>query len=109
MRMYDIHNNNQNKDTVKYELDKEIKSTKRESDRLLYLIVGYGSSGGSHKIKNYVIEYLDLYIKSGLIKDYIIGSDIDIFNSKYQAFKGREKLPENVKKERNPGAIIVLV
>ena len=109
MRMYDIHNNNQNKDTVKYELDKEIKSTKRESDRLLYLIVGYGSSGGSHKIKNYVIEYLNEYIKTGFVKDYIIGSDIDIFNPKYQQFKGREKLPENVKKERNPGVIIILV
>ena len=109
MRIYDIHNNSQNKDTVKYELDKEIKSTKREKDRLILFIVGYGSSGGSHKIKNYVIEYLDEYIKTGFIKDYIIGSDIDIFNPKYQKFKGRENIPENVKKEHNPGTILVLV
>ena len=109
MRNYDIHNNSQNKDSVKYELDKEIRSTKREKDRLLCLIVGYGSSGGSHKIKNYVIEYLDEYKECGFIKDYIIGSDIDIFNTKYQSFKGKEKIPENVKKEHNPGVIIVLV
>ena len=109
MRTYDIHNNNQNKDSVKYELDKEIRSTKREKDRLLCLIVGYGSTGGTHKIKNYVIEYLDEYKVTGFVKDYILGSDIDIFNLKYQSFKGKENMPEILKKERNSGIILVLV
>lgn len=109
MRTYDIHNDKQNKERVKYELDKEIRSTKREKDRLLCLITGYGSTGGSHKIRNYVIEYLDEYLIAGFVKDYIMGYDIDIFNPKYQAFKGKENIPEKLKKERNGGIILVLV
>jgi len=109
MRTVDIHNDNQNENRVRYDIDNEIAFAKREKDKLLCLIVGYGSSGKSHKVKNYAIMYLDELKEKKRIVDYILGNDIDIFNPKYQTFKGRENIPEDIKKSHNLGIIIVKV
>lgn len=109
MRTCDLHNDKQSYERVKYDLANEIRFAKREADKLLCIISGYGSTGGSHKIKNYLIELLDEYKAKNTIKDYILGDDIDIFNVKYQSFIGREKIPESIKKSHNKGIILVSV
>ena len=105
---YDIHNDKQGFDRIKYDLDIQIKFAKREKDRLLCLIVGYGSTGGTHKIKNNAIEILEEYKKNNRIKDYLLGDNLDIFNPLYQSFKGKDNIPSNLK-NINPGIIIILV
>ncbi len=109
MKTADIHSNSENYDTLVDKINIEIKFAKREKDKLLCLIVGYGSSGGSHKIKNNTIMILDELRKANKIKDYILGSDIDIFNIKYQSFIGHENIPEMYKNKANSGIIIVHV
>lgn len=105
MRSVDLHSDCENINTLKYKLEIEF-SFARKSDRLLCLIVGYGSKGGTHKIRNNVIELLEEY-KGKKIKDYILGNDIDIFNSKYHSFLGKDRIPEELKKTTNPGIILV--
>ena len=104
----DIHSNKETVAVALYDLDESIKLARREGDKLLALIVGYGNRGGSHKIKTAVIERLNEYASKGFIKGYIEGNHLDIFDSIYQSFKYRDRIPEAEKRKRNPGIIYII-
>lgn len=105
----DIHSNKETVMVALYDLKESIMLAKKDKDKLLCLIVGYGSKGKTHKIKTAVIEELNKYLESKFIKGYVFGSDIDIFNPSYQKFPYRDKIPDNDKRMRNPGAIYIAV
>lgn len=89
-------------------LDIFLKDVKRE-EKIVEVITGYGSTGGSSKIKNAVIKRLEEYKESNYIKDFICGDELDIFNPKYQNFKYLSLIPTEVKKIRNKGAIYIIL
>lgn len=89
-------------------LDIFLKDVKRE-EKIVEVITGYGSTGGSSKIKNAVIKRLEEYKKNNYIKDFICGDELDIFNPKYQNFKYLSLIPTEVKKIRNKGAIYIIL
>ena len=89
-------------------LDIFLKEVKR-SEKIVEVITGYGSTGGTSKIKNAVIVRLEELKTQKYIKDYICGNELDIFNLKYQTFKYRDLIPENVKKIQNSGAIYIVL
>ncbi len=103
----DIHYGMPTVDTALYQLDLAIKAAKNSKDKLLEVIVGHGSTGGTHKIKTATVNKLDEYKDKKIIKDYIIGNEIDIFNIKYQNFMGKEYIPESEKIKRNKGSIFI--
>ena len=85
-----------------------LKEAKR-SEKIVEVITGYGSTGGSSKIKNAVIKRLDELKDNKYIKDYICGNELDIFNSKYQNFKYISLIPDSIKRIRNSGAIYIVL
>lgn len=85
-----------------------LKDVKR-SEKIVEVITGYGSSGGSSKIKNAVITRLEELKESNYIKDFICGNELDIFNKKYQDFKYKILLPKEVKRIQNKGAIYIVL
>ena len=85
-----------------------LKEVKR-SEKIVEVITGYGSTGGSSKIKNAVIKRLDELKDNKYIKDYICGNELDIFNSKYQNFKYLSLIPDSIKRIRNSGAIYIVL
>lgn len=85
-----------------------LKDSKR-SEKIVEVITGYGSSGGTSKIRSASLELLEELKKSKFIKDYICGNELDIFNSKYQTFQYKSLISEDIKKRRNPGAIYVIL
>ena len=89
-------------------LDIFLKDVKRE-EKIVEVITGYGSTGGSSKIKNAVIKRLEEYKENNYIKDFICGDELDIFNPKYQNFKYLSLIPTEVKKTRNKGAIYIIL
>lgn len=91
------------------ELDITIKLCKKQKDKICGLIVGYGSSNKSHKIKSSFIEILEEKKNKKIIKDYICGEDLDIFSSKYLNFKFRYLIPESEKKIKNKGIIYIIL
>lgn len=101
----DIHSNHETVGDAISMLDGAIKLGRKEKDKIVCLIVGYGSKGTAHKIRSAVLEKLIEYKEKRFIKDYICGSDLDIFNLNYQKFIGKEKIGEEEKKKKNPGAI----
>ena len=85
-----------------------LKEVKR-NEKIVEVITGYGSTGGTSKIKNAVIERLEELKTQKFIKDYICGNELDIFNKKYQNFKYRSLITENVKRMQNSGAIYIVL
>ena len=81
----------------------------KTSEKIVEVITGYGSSGGTSKIKNEALKLLEKMKEVGYVKDYICGNEIDIFNCKYQNFKYKTLIGEDIKKRRNPGAIYVIL
>ena len=106
MYKLDIHSNKETVDQALYQLDVAIKLAKKEKDKILELVVGYGSSGGTHKIRTSVIEKLDEYKKKKKIKGYISGSDID-FGAKHIEFLKIAPEFYNLEKSANKGVIYV--
>ena len=105
----DLHYAGASTNSAISELETTIKLARKSKEKVICLIVGYGSSGGSHKIKTAVLECLDMLKSKNQIKEFICGSDIDMFNFKYLNMKYKELIPDVVKKRKNPGEIIVII
>ena len=105
----DLHLKKETISTALYNLKEQIKLARATKEKIICFIVGYGSTGGSHKIRNAVLEQLKELKDKNQIKDYILGSNIDIFNEKFQNLKGKELLDEDYKKRKNPGEVIVIL
>ena len=105
----DLHYTGASVNSAISELDQSIKLARNSKDRVLCLIVGYGSSGGSHKIKTAILEALNEKKNKNQVKEFIVGSDLDIFNISYQKMKFKNLIPDEVKRRRNPGEIIVIL
>ena len=108
MRSRDIHYGMPTVDNALDHLDLFLKEVKR-SEKIVEVITGYGSTGGSSKIKNAVLRRLEEYKEKKYIKDFICGDELDIFNKKYQNFKYLSLIPNEVKRIQNKGAIYIIL
>lgn len=102
----DIHSNKETINDALYALDIALKDAKRDPDRILCLITGYGSKGGTHKIQTNILLKLEEYLKINKIKAYILGSDID-YGTKYIEFLKMAPKFYNVEKQVNKGVIYI--
>ena len=105
----DIHSNKETIIQALYELDNSLFLAKRSKEKILCLIIGYGSKGKTHKIHTAIIEKLEEYKKTNKIKDFILGNKLDIFDLEYQKFKNKEYIPEEEKKKKNPGCVYIAI
>lgn len=109
MYTVDLHLKNETVNHALYQLEQSIRLMRKTHEHVGCFIVGYGSTGGSHKIKTAVLNALEEKKQKNEIKGYIIGSEIDIFNPKYQQLKGKEWIDEVSKRRKNPGEVIVIL
>lgn len=105
----DIHSNLESVDTAIYDLKQTIVLARKSKDKVLCIIVGYGSTGKTHKIQRHVLEALEILKQQNQIKEYIRGNELDIFNVNYQKLKYGHLIPEKEKRIKNPGAIYIIV
>ena len=108
MRSRDIHYGKPTVINAIEHLELFLKEVKR-SESIVEVITGYGSTSGNCKIKNAVIKRLDELKEVNYIKDFICGNELDIFNVKYQNFKYKMLLTEEVKRSKNPGAVYIIL
>lgn len=85
-----------------------LKSVKNK-EKIVEVITGYGSSGGTHKIKTAVEEYLLNLKEKHYIKDYIWGNELDLFNPKYLNFKYKDLIPNSEKIKLNKGSVYIIL
>ncbi len=108
MYTVDIHKYNENSNSAIEELKIAISFGKREPDHCVKVIVGYGSSGGTHIIKTHVLAYLEEKKGHG-IKDYILSSDLHDYTPKFFTFKYSHLIPDSEKRVGNSGVIYIIV
>ena len=108
MYTIDIHYDGATTNSTRYNIEQAISIARRDKDKLLCLIVGRGK-GGTHKIKTEAQNILLEFKCQNKIKDYILGSDLDLFSPVYLKFKYRDKIPDLEKKKMNSGAIYVIL
>ncbi len=109
MYTVDLHQKFETVQTAESNLLVQIKLARKTKEKALCLIVGYGSSGGTHKIRTAILQALEDLSEKHQIKDFIIGSDLDIFNPKYQTLKGKEWIEKDCLRRKNKGEIIVIL
>lgn len=109
MFLADIHSNKEKVVDAKELLDNYISLARHDKDKILCLIVGYGSKTNKHKIKTAILEKLEEYYLAKKIKGYIIGNELDIFNEKYQKLYNNHRIPDSEKREKNPGKVYIIL
>jgi hypothetical protein len=96
MYTVDIHYNGATRLSARYNIDQSIIIARRQPDKLLCLIVGR-SNGGTHKIKTETLNILEEYKNQNKIRDYICGSDLELFSSVFINFKYKDRIPTYLK------------
>lgn len=81
----------------------------KKKEKIVEVITGYGSTGGTHKIKTATLNFLEEKKEEGYIKDFIWGNELDIFNQKYQTFKYKELIPDICKRQLNAGSVYIIL
>ena len=107
MYTVDLHQKDATVSSAIENMKQSLKLCRHTKEKVVCFIVGYGSTGGTHKIKTAILEELDKLMQAHQIKGFILGSEIDIFNPKYQNLKGREYLDKECHNRKNPGEVIV--
>lgn len=109
MYTVDLHLKKETVDTAIANLYSSINIARKTKEKVICLIVGYGSTGGTHKIKTAIENELNKLKNKNTIKGYINGNEIDIFNVKYQTLIHKELIPKEVINRKNPGEILVIL
>lgn len=106
----DIHNNYPVVKDALSHLEDELTYYKLKT-KVLKIIVGYGSKGGTHKIKNASIEYLKKAKDKHEIKDFILCEKLGLGSQTFQQLKPeyQKLIPSSERKEANEGAIIIFL
>lgn len=105
----DIHSNGETVAASLYDLKQTILLAKKQKEKIVKVIVGYGSTGKTHKIQTNALTTLEEFKEKHFIRDYIKGSDLDLFNPKYLSFKYKDLIPDEEKKRCNPGVIYIII
>ena len=108
MQSYDIHSGKPSVHVAINNLVGHINTCKKLHIKVFNVIVGHGSTGGTHKIKTETLTFLEEAKEKKQIKAFICGNEIDIFNNKYQKLEDKyKKLLEKDNRNFNPGVIYI--
>lgn len=108
MYTLDIHSHKETTKEAISMLEGALSFGRKDKDRMICLITGYGSTSGHGRIKSAVIEVLESW-KGNKIKDYLLGNELDIFNKRYQGCKYTSSIPKDELKSQNPGKIYIFL
>ncbi len=107
---YDIHPRGARVDEALTMLDHVISRSRAESPVLCAVITGYGSSGGTSKIKSAVIAACGKYVAQNHIRGFLDGEFAgDIFSPEHLAFPDSSLIPPMYKRCPNPGIVFIAV
>jgi len=88
-----------------------IVSSERNCGRGVFAVVtGYGSTGGTAKIKDAVLAQCRRYLRQNHIRGFLDGEYAgDIFSSQALAFPELCSLPDSAHRSPNPGVVYIAV
>ena len=107
---YDLHRNGMRVDEATSELERLISRARSGGARVFAVVTGYGSSGGTCRIKSAVLSACRKYLKQNHIRGFLDGEYAgDMFSSQFLAFPETGAIPIAYKRSPNPGIVFIAV
>ena len=107
---YDLHPRGAHVDDALSGLERIISSARAHGPKLFAVITGYGSSGGTSRIKSSVLAACAKYKRQHHIRGYLDGEFAgDMFSPQFLAFPMAYDLPNYYKRSPNPGIVFICV
>lgn len=110
IREYDLHPMGARVDDAIARLDRIISAERSKGHGTFCVVTGYGSTGGTAKIKNAVLAACRKYLRQNHIRGFLDGEKAgDIFSAEALAFPNLYSIPVSAKRSPNPGVVFIAV
>lgn len=107
---YDLHPRGARVDDALAQLERVISAERARAPSLFAVVTGYGSSGGTAKIKASVLSACRRYLQLRHIRGYLDGEFAgDMFSPQGMAFPDMARLPVSARRAPNPGVVYICV
>ena len=107
---YDLHVRGMRVDDATSELDRLISRARNGGARVFAVVTGYGSSGGTSRIKSAVLAVCRKYLRENHIRGFLDGEHAgDIFSRQFLSFPDTGAIPVACKRSPNPGIVFIAV
>ena len=91
-------------------LERIVSSARGGGPKLFAVVTGYGSSGGTSKIKDAVLAACRKYKRLNHIRGFLDGEKAgDVFSDEFLAFPDAASIPAVYHRTANPGIVIIRV
>ena len=107
---YDLHARGMRVDVATSELERLVSRARSGGVRVFGVVTGYGSSGGTSRIKSAVLAACRKYLKQNHIRGFLDGEHAgDIFSKQFLSFPDTGAIPVMYKRSPNPGIVFIAV
>jgi len=107
---YDLHANGMFVDDALAALERIVASARNGGPRLFAVVTGYGSSGGTSRIKSAVLAACRRYARQNHIRGFLDGEFAgDMFSPQFLAFPDAASIPARYHRSPNPGIVFIRV
>ena len=107
---YDLHAQGMRVDDATSELERLVSRARANGTRVFGVVTGYGSSGGTSRIKSAVLAACRKYVKQNHIRGFLDGEHAgDIFSKQFLSFPDTGAIPVAYKRSPNPGIVFIAV
>ena len=107
---YDIHGRGMRVAEALAALERIISSARHAGPKMFAVVTGYGSSGGTSRIKDAVLGACRNYRRLNHIRGFIDGEKAaDLLSPEFLAFPDAASIPVDYRRSPNPGVVIISV
>ncbi len=107
---YSLHLSGMRVDDALSMFERIVSSARNGGPKIFAVVTGYGSSGGTSKIKSSVLAACRKYLAENHIRGYLDGENAgDMFSPQFLSFPNVSRIPVAYKRSPNPGIVFVAV
>lgn len=107
---YDLHPRGMRTDEALSDLDRIVSRARAGGARVFAVVTGYGSNGGTSRIKSAVLAACRRYLRQNHIRGFLDGEKAgDMFSPESLAFPDCALIPNAYRRSPNPGIVFIAV
>jgi len=107
---YDLHSPGMHADDALAQFERIVSAHRMSREKMFAVITGYGSTGGTNRIKSSILSKCRKYAAQNHIRGFLDGEKAgDMFSMEFLSFPDAAAIPLSYKRSCNPGVVIVSV
>ena len=107
---FNLHERGMRVDDALARLERIVSSARARGPSLFAVVTGYGSSGGTSRIKSAVLDACRRYRRQNHIRGFLDGEEAgDYFTEAFLSFPGAASIPASYRRSPNPGIVFIRV